>query len=309
MAKKIRQVQVENLSEDLSTLNNKRVTGVSFSGTTTKTLTVTFSDATTITGTFTDLNTTYPTLTEALLNTGTSTAASVVSAKVMADYINSRLSAVFTHKGTVANYGALPTVGMQVGDTYNVAAAFTQGAENYPAGTNVAWNGTSWDPLAGFVDTSIFLTAETDPKGVSAVSVTGGSTKTITITLRDATTITGTFADDNTTYAQGTLALLNTGTETVGKVWTAKDIADFVAGKQVTVKHELTTVTAGMISGGNVTIPLTGTFSDKFRVLAFLNGVKQPVAAQTKSGSNLVFANASLPTPIIATDEIELYYI
>ena len=74
MAKKIRQIQVESLSEDLSALNNKKVKSIGFTGTTTKTLRVTFDDDTFIESTFNDLNTTYAAMTAQLLNDGVDTA-------------------------------------------------------------------------------------------------------------------------------------------------------------------------------------------------------------------------------------------
>ncbi len=309
MAKKIRQAQVENLQSDLLALNNKKVASIEFSGTTTKTLTLTFTNGTSISGNFTDLNTEYQAMTGALLTTGTDTVERTIQAKVLVDYINARLSAVFSHKGTVANFGALPSSGNKTGDVYNVGAAFTQGGENYPVGTNVAWNGTDWDPLAGFIDTSIFLTEETDPKGVKAVEVTGTDTKTITITLRDNSTVTGTFTDKDTTYATGSLALLNTGTETTGKLWTAKDISDFVKALQIVVKHELTVVTGGMIVSGKVSITPSTTITDKNRVMVFINGIKQPVGGQSMNGNILQLTQTALPTDVIAGDEIEIFYL
>jgi hypothetical protein len=308
MAKKIRQPQIENLSEDLLALNNKKVASIAFSGTTVKTLTVTFTDGTTTTATFTDLNTTYQAMTAALLTAGTDTVERTIQAKVLVDYINSRLSAVLSYKGSTL-YANLPTTGQQVGDVWNVTNEFTLNGEAFPAGTNVAWNGTGWDPLAGFIDTSAFLTEETDPKGVQSVSVTGTGTKTITITLRDNSTITGTFTDLDTTYTKGTAADLTTGTSLVGQVWDAKTIADFVKALQIVVKHEATVVTAGMIVSGNVNITPSTTITDKNRVLVFLNGVKQPLASYSMVSNVLRIVQASLPTPVIATDEIEIFYL
>lgn len=64
---------------------------------------------------------------------------------------------VYTPKGSVATYDALPT-NPSAGDVYNVEAEFTIGEKKYPAGTNVAWvdiDGTyQWDPLGGIVDLS-----------------------------------------------------------------------------------------------------------------------------------------------------------
>lgn len=63
--------------------------------------------------------------------------------------IANALGSVYEYKGTVTNYSDLPT-GADKGDVYNVE----NGWDLYAAGTNVAWNGTSWDPLGGTFDTS-----------------------------------------------------------------------------------------------------------------------------------------------------------
>lgn len=309
MAKKIRQAQVQNLVEDLGGLNNKQVKSVVFSGTSTKTLTVTFEDDTTITGTFSDLNTTYPALTQEQVNTGTDTTQSTIAAKVLADYVNAKLTTVMRYKGNVATFAQLPSSDRVVGDMWNVTGAFTHGGNDYPAGSNVAWNGTDWDVLHGYIDTSAFLTSEVDPKGVSAVSVSGTTTKTITITLNDATTVTGNFSDLNTTYTVGTQGDLTTGSNSTGMLWSAATLTGFLNALSVTVTQVSTVVTAGMIAGGNVTIPLSPVPSNKNRIIVFLNGIKQPVDAFNISSTNLVIVQNSLPSPILADDEVELYYV
>lgn len=70
--------------------------------------------------------------------------------------VKSSLSAALTYCGTKNTYEELPASGAKVGDTYNV----TQKHGNTPAGTNYAWDGSSWDPLGGDVDLSIYLTSE-----------------------------------------------------------------------------------------------------------------------------------------------------
>lgn len=60
-----------------------------------------------------------------------------------------KLTGIYTYKGTVAEFGALPTDPV-AGDVYNVEAAY----DGHAAGTNYAWNGTEWDALAGSIDLS-----------------------------------------------------------------------------------------------------------------------------------------------------------
>jgi hypothetical protein len=66
------------------------------------------------------------------------------------DKIADALGSVYEYMGSVANYTDLPTSGVNKGDVYNVE----NGWDLYADGTNVAWNGTSWDPLGGTFDVS-----------------------------------------------------------------------------------------------------------------------------------------------------------
>lgn len=63
--------------------------------------------------------------------------------------IASAISSVYKYKGSVANYGSLPSSGNTIGDVYNVE----------DTGDNYAWTGTTWDKLAGTVDLSAYYTA------------------------------------------------------------------------------------------------------------------------------------------------------
>lgn len=80
----------------------------------------------------------------------------------------SQLANLFNYVGNVDSFESLPTSGLKKGDVYNVVSAFEieipgEGLEDsvkeqYPAGTNVVWNGTGWDPLAGSIDLSGYAT-------------------------------------------------------------------------------------------------------------------------------------------------------
>lgn len=86
----------------------------------------------------------------------------IVAVKEMIDTaiqnLKKALGSPLNYKGSVDNYEALPKEDQVKGDVYNVKAAFTIGAESFPAGTNVAWDGESWDPLGG--NMADFLTGE-----------------------------------------------------------------------------------------------------------------------------------------------------
>lgn len=68
----------------------------------------------------------------------------------------SEITNIMTYKGTVAAEGNLPSSGQTTGDTYNITAASTYG----PAGTNVSWNGSSWDALGGSFTIASITNAE-----------------------------------------------------------------------------------------------------------------------------------------------------
>lgn len=60
--------------------------------------------------------------------------------------ISSAVASAYKYKGSVATYADLPVSGLTAGDVYDVQAD----------GMNYAWNGTSWDALGQYVDTSLY---------------------------------------------------------------------------------------------------------------------------------------------------------
>lgn len=69
--------------------------------------------------------------------------------------VNQKLSSVLNYKGSVDNYSDLPTDAVK-GDVYNVKNA--DATHGMKAGDNVAFDGESWDVLAGTVELSGYLT-------------------------------------------------------------------------------------------------------------------------------------------------------
>lgn len=70
--------------------------------------------------------------------------------KTIKGYVDSKLTAVYTYKGSVTNDQALPTRDQTVGDVYNVE----------DTGKNVAWDGEKWDELGATVDLSAYAKTE-----------------------------------------------------------------------------------------------------------------------------------------------------
>ena len=69
--------------------------------------------------------------------------------------VNQKLSSVLNYKGSVDNYSDLPADAVK-GDVYNVKNVDT--VHGVKAGDNVAYDGTSWDVLAGTIEMSGYLT-------------------------------------------------------------------------------------------------------------------------------------------------------
>lgn len=67
--------------------------------------------------------------------------------KVTAEQLG--LASAYIYQGDVETFQNLPTQGVQKGWVYNVKAEFTLNNEKYPAGTDVAWDGTKWNTLGG----------------------------------------------------------------------------------------------------------------------------------------------------------------
>lgn len=89
------------------------------------------------------------------------------------------LATVYKYNGSVETYADLPTSGQQVGDVYNVKQADPD--HNIEAGDNVAWDGTTWDILAGDTDLSGYAQLN------SANTFTAANTFNSNIVVRAAT--------------------------------------------------------------------------------------------------------------------------
>lgn len=141
-------------------------------------------------------------------STATSTLA---SAKTYTDtQINAKLSSALKYKGSKDTYADLPKTGNQVGDVWNVVAAYG----NAHAGTNWAWNGTVWDPLGGTIDLTNYVTASAafTTAGMIVVVNKVGSNREI----------------KESTYAPGSMTA---GNHPAAMLPTAQSVFEFVNGK------------------------------------------------------------------------------
>lgn len=147
--------------------------------------------------------------TETALNS--SAASTLSSAKTYTDQqINAKLSSALKYKGSKDTYADLPKTGNQVGDVWNVVAAYG----NAHAGTNWAWNGTVWDPLGGTIDLTNYVTAPAafTTAGMIVVVNKVGSNREI----------------KESTYAPGSMTA---GNHPAAMLPTAQSVFEFVDGK------------------------------------------------------------------------------
>lgn len=70
--------------------------------------------------------------------------------------LEGKITSTFCYKGTVANYADLPMDNNVTGDVWNIANA--DESHGVEAGDNAAWDGSSWDILAGVIDLSDYYT-------------------------------------------------------------------------------------------------------------------------------------------------------
>lgn len=84
---------------------------------------------------------------------------------------------VMTYKGKVESYDDLPTGFLSIGDVWNIETA--DETNGILAGDNVAWNGTSWDRLAGVYAVMTGATASANGKAGLIPAPTAGQEKRV----------------------------------------------------------------------------------------------------------------------------------
>lgn len=136
--------------------------------------------------------------------------------------ITNAITAAYKYQGSVNNYDDLPESGKTIGYVYNVVQAVgTPGTADYtPAGTNYAWNGTTWDALGGTVDLSTYATKTYVNDALTGV--TGAGANSIVTRL-------GT-AESDITKLKESASTLDAGVKTI-KGWKIND--KFISGSPI----------------------------------------------------------------------------
>ena len=174
------------------------------------------------------------------------------------------LGSAVNYKGQVTDYADLPTSGNTKGDMYNVVNAYL----DYPAHSNVIWDGSQWDNTGGVIDLSnieqqINTLSGTVASNKTAVDTEINGIKTLNTTQGQQITALQTGKQDKLTAGSG-IAINNgviTATGYSGEVDTAlsttstnpvtnKAITEAINGKQAVgnyaLKSEVTAVASDL---------------------------------------------------------------
>ena len=145
------------------------------------------------------------------------------------------LSSVYKVKGTLASVSELPA-SAEVGDVYNITAAFIDKGKNYPAGTNVVYVATDgdaqdgkWDALGGVTDLSAYA-----------------KTTDVTTAIQDAV------KNKQTTLTEAQLAAANSGINAT-KVATYDGYADLITTAQETADAAKTAADGKVAKNADIT--------------------------------------------------------
>lgn len=222
--------------------------------------------------------------------------------------VDGLVSSTFTYKGTVQNYAALPTTDNKIGDVYNIEESTL--ASGIRAGDNVAWNGTSWDVLAGFIDLSEYATTEDLAEKVDKVEGKQLSTEDFTTALK--TKLEGVAEGATAVIVENVL----TSTSTTNALSAAqgkalKDQIDAIDLSDYALKTELPGIAGenlGLVkNGGNVVIGEDGTlnFTESEDYISSVDTTQFTVSAGQLTLNNLAISKVTGLTEALA-DKVDV---
>lgn len=188
--------------------------------------------------------------------TGLTTASDVKS--YVDSAVNTSLSSVLKYKGSCI-YAELPERPAE-GDVWNV----TDAHDNVPAGTNYAWNGESWDALAGSVDLSPYLT-------ISSATSTYATQSALTSGLAGKANTVHTHAISDVTDLQTTLNAKVPTTRTVN----GKALSDNV-----------------IIGGGDIVVGGEGNYGEG-TVQAAIEAIESALDGKVDTNTTYTFENGT----------------
>lgn len=171
--------------------------------------------------------------------------------------LDQQVSRVYRFKGTLQFFYELPASDQIIGDTYNILNDFQIGDDTYSGGTDVAWDGSKWNPLGG---KSGYSKEESDAKYVTWIQ--DGNTKSISIPQNGS--VKGTQVDNSQTnliklglYSDGLLQTVDVGSVNTQlnlysserpNIKLANDISEKLAYMSDIGQIDLSSYTSGVVS-------------------------------------------------------------
>ena len=155
--------------------------------------------------------------------------------------ISAAVSSALKYKGSKDTTAALPATDNVIGDVWNIskACAATATLPKVNAGDNVAWNGTSWDVLAGTVDLSSYAVKSEVDAALAGKSDTGhthnyagstsagGAANSVKAALTFSTTGNGEASGSYNGSAAKTISYNTVGAAAASHTHTKANITDF----------------------------------------------------------------------------------
>lgn len=175
------------------------------------------------------------------LESDSATAAlSAKQGKVLMNEVNTlagKLTGVYAYKGSKETYEELEGIeNPTAGDVWNVEAAY----DGHPAGTNWAWTGTEWDPLAGMIDLSSYYNKDEVDAAIKVESDRATTREGELLVMIEANT---TAASNAQAAADANTASINSITQNIGEINTLlngdeADETDGIVGRLTVVEEK-----------------------------------------------------------------------
>lgn len=264
-------------------------------------------------------NTTYSAGTEALLTSGTDTANRVWQAKILHDYIASAIGAAdaMRFKGTIGTGGdvtALPTTGVQVGDTYRVITAGTYAGQTCEIGDLIIATATTptWTVAQTNIDGAI-----TSISSGTGISVTGsGASRTVALASGVATAGSKGDTTNQTPTWGGTFKVTSETIDTYGRTTALAEHTVTIPNATATTsaaglmsatdKAKIDSAPSRFVETNPALSPSSGVCTWEISITgAFGNAGLPPVVQVYDSAGNMVMTDVTVSRSV--SDQVTLY--
>lgn len=202
--------------------------------------------------------------------------------------VDSKVSGIYSYKGTVASYDKLPTTGVKTGDVYNIGTALD--GKNYAAIVD-SEGVITWDDIGGKVDLSSYVTktvADSSYLGKTATAANATKLATArTIALSGAVTGTATSFDGS---ANITIPATSVDGSKVSGVVSQSDFMTYVKG----TSNNFRTVPFQDSSYDPATGKFRATYDNDFTYNPVSNTLKVGTVSSANVVKNITLSNKTL---------------